>query len=72
MGRFPVQTLVMVDKNARGGARRNGRFPLPAVGRVNMKRYVVSRGPITTGPRGFAYNFKSRRQWKKLAVGEIN
>ena len=43
-GRFPVQTLVMVDKNARGGTRRNGRFPSP-VGRVNMKSRILGRDP---------------------------
>ena len=34
-GRFPVQALVMIDENARGGA----------VNRLNMKRYVVKPKP---------------------------
>ena len=52
-GGAPQWTLSRSDTcdgwwDARGGARRNGRYPPLAVGRMNMKSNVVSPGPITT------------------------
>ena len=44
-GRFPVPAHGMIGEKAGGGARRNGRFPPPAVNRKVMKRYVLEPMP---------------------------